>query len=71
LATLITADFRNFLNISSEIWNALFVFALIASVIWLAYSLFEAIKFRDEGGVEKFITSLRDDTGDANAKQSS
>ena len=60
LITLITADFKN-LVFSPEIWNALFIFGLIASFLWLIYAIYQVIKFRNQGEINEFINALRGD----------
>lgn len=46
LITVLTADFNtDFLNISKNIWSALFYLCLIGSFCWLVLSVFQSIKY--------------------------
>jgi hypothetical protein len=43
LIVLLTADFKLFLGVSKEIWNAVFILGFIVTLIWTVISVYSAI----------------------------
>ena len=58
LLTITTAEFKDTLNIGKETWKAFFFILLIASVLWLVYSLICWFKFRHQGNIDTFIKNI-------------
>jgi hypothetical protein len=59
LASLVAADFRQFLGLSSEIWKATFIVGSAICFIWLAHAVCWAIKLRKASDVEYIIERLK------------
>jgi hypothetical protein len=59
LLTFLTADFKNFLNISKEIWYAIFYVTLAISLIWTLYSSIMAIINYKKTKIEYLITRIK------------
>ena len=43
LTTLLTSDFKVFMNVQPEIWNALFMFGSISIFVWFGFTLYRVI----------------------------
>jgi hypothetical protein len=60
LITILTANFdKNFLSISKEIWCAIFYCGLIGSFIWLLFSVFISIKYKNQGTLEYLLKTIK------------
>ena len=55
----LTADFREFLSISKEIWCALFIVALFFSFFWCCYKAIIAFKKRNKIKIENLIRLIK------------
>jgi hypothetical protein len=60
LTTILTAKFdeRKF-GISPQIWQAIFIVSCIATFIWSAILVVNAIRYYDKGTVNQFIEKLK------------
>ena len=56
--TLIAADFKQFLGLSSEIWEALFIFSSIVCVYLTIRALVNSFKYKDNN-IESIIEELK------------
>jgi hypothetical protein len=59
LITFLTADFKNFLNISKEIWCAIFYLALVISLFFTLISSFIALRNYKKTKIEYLITRIK------------
>ena len=59
LITFLTADFKQFLNISKEIWCAIFYVTLIISLIWTIISAAMAFFNCKKTKIEYLITKIK------------
>jgi hypothetical protein len=59
VTALVTTDFKQFLDISPDIWKALFIFGTILSAVWTIRSLFRLYQFRNKGGIDSIIEELK------------
>jgi hypothetical protein len=61
LAIIITADFvKEKFGISPAIWEAIFIIILIASFIWLSYTIYYLFKYCKKGTAVQFIGELKE-----------
>jgi hypothetical protein len=59
LTALVTANFREFLNLPPDTWQALFLLGLALSVVWTIKALYGIYKFHNRGGIEYIIEKLK------------
>lgn len=59
ITTLVAADFRQFLGLSSEVWRALFMIGSMISAFSLLRALYTAIKYRGYDRIESIIKKLK------------
>lgn len=59
LITFLTADFKKFLDISKDIWCAIFYVALAISLVWTLYSSVMAIINYKKTKIEYLITKIK------------
>jgi len=59
VATLCTVEFKETLNLSKDFWQAMFVFFLLSSLAWLAYTVIKLIKYWRRSSVEKIIEQIK------------
>ncbi|MCY1634390.1 hypothetical protein NQ163_08390 [Marinifilum sp. D737] len=59
LVTLLTATFNDYLGLSKEVWNALFILLLIGSIIWLIISLIIIAKCWKKSTLEYLIDKVK------------
>jgi uncharacterized membrane protein len=52
-----TTDFKDYISISADGWNTIFTIVLILSLIWLAISLYRALRFRTS--IDEVINDLK------------
>jgi hypothetical protein len=60
LIVLLTADFKIFLGVSKEIWNAVFILGFIATFIWTVTSAYSAIRCSKNSTIEFLISQIKD-----------
>ena len=61
VTTLIAADFKQFLSLSSEVWKALFIFGSILCAYLLIRALKNSSKYKDNN-IESIIDELKKGT---------
>ena len=59
LITILTADFKEFLSISKDIWTAMFYVVLFLSFCWLVYGVINAIRKRNKIQVKYLINKIK------------
>lgn len=59
LATLLTAEFKDFLEIPKETWCAIFYILMIISLVWTIYSSVCAINYRKKTSLEYLIEKIK------------
>lgn len=59
LLTTLTAKFQTFIGIEKEVWNALFLFGLVGSFIWLLVSLIRIYIHRGKAQIEYVINKIK------------
>lgn len=60
LIAILTADFnKDFLSISKDIWSAIFYLGLFLSFILFIYSMYFAIKHRNDIKIEKLLKTIK------------
>jgi uncharacterized membrane protein YqjE len=59
LIVLLTAEFKIFLGISKEIWNAFFILALLITFIWTLKSAYDAIKCSKNSTIDFLISEIK------------
>ncbi len=69
VTSLVATDFKSFLGIKADFWQAIFVLLSIASGIWLIVTLFRALQKRGKGGVDKLIRKLRENLPETSTVQ--
>ncbi len=60
VASLVAADFKNFIGIPYAFWQAIFVLLSIASGVWLIVTLICAFQNRGKGGIEELVRKLKE-----------
>ena len=59
LIVLLTANFKLFLGITKEIWNAVFILGFFVTLIWTIVSVFSAIKCSKGATIEFLISEIK------------
>lgn len=59
LATLVTTDFKKFINIEAYVWKALYIISGIICLIYCAKYIFKAICSRNKCSVQHVINELK------------
>ncbi len=60
VATLVAAQFNDFLGLSAAVWNAIYLLAAFISGVWLLIALRKAWRSRKRGSVEVLVDRLRE-----------
>lgn len=58
LASLVAADFKDFLNVKAEVWQALFMILSLGCGIQLAIALERTYRYRGKGEVDRVLQKL-------------
>jgi uncharacterized membrane protein len=61
LLTCLSADFKDFLGISKDIWTAIMYILMTLSLIWTLYTIFAAIYYYKRTSIEYLINKIRND----------
>lgn len=64
--SLVAADFKDFLSISAEMWNAIFLIFCLICFTWLINSLIKAYKFKGKGNLKQIIQKLKSNSENIN-----
>lgn len=59
LITLLTADFKSFLDIPKETWNAIFIVLMFLSLCWTVYSIVMAIYHHKTAKIESLLSKIK------------
>ena len=59
LIVLLTADFKTFWSIEKEVWKAIFVIGLIATLIWSILAIISAIKCSKNSTITFLIIEIK------------
>ena len=59
LIVLLTAEFKEFIGITKEIWNAVFILALIVTIIWTLISTYQAIICSKNSTISFLINEIK------------
>ena len=59
LIVLLTADFKTFWSIEKEVWKAIFVIGLIATLIWSILAIISAIKCSKNSTITFLINEIK------------
>lgn len=59
LIVLLTSDFKDFIGIKKEVWNALFLLTLFVSFIWLIAGVVRAVKHTKSATLEYLISQIK------------
>lgn len=62
LATLLTASFKDFIGIKSDVWNALFILVMLLCIYWLIKSLYTLFRLKSFLDLIEEIKSGSDET---------
>lgn len=60
ITSLVAADFKDFLMLKAEVWQAIFIILSIACGIWLVMALLCAYRNRGKGQVDELIEKLKE-----------
>ena len=60
VAALVAADFKDFLGVKAEVWQALFILGSLASFTWLVFTAVRAIRLHGSGGIETILAELKE-----------
>lgn len=60
VATLVAAQFNDFLGLSAAVWNAIYLLAAFISGVWLLNALRKAWRSRKRGSVEALVNRLKE-----------
>jgi hypothetical protein len=56
--TLMTTDFKDAMGLDASVWNAVFILATIACILWLIKTLYTRFKNREKGDINEIINSI-------------
>ena len=59
LIVILTADFKPLWGLEKEVWKAIFVVAMLLTIIWSIISLFEAIKCSKKSTITFLINEIK------------
>lgn len=59
LLTSLTAQFKNTIGISSEVWSAIFYIATVGSFIWTTMAAYKAYSRRKGGDIPTLISKIK------------
>lgn len=59
VASLVAADFKQFLGLTADIWKAMFIFGAIFCFAWLVYAIYLAFSLRKTSSIEHLIEKLK------------
>ena len=59
LIVLLTAEFKDFLSISKDVWQAIFYLILGVSFFWFVYAVYKAVKNKDKVKIENLIRKIK------------
>ncbi|MGJ1446056.1 hypothetical protein [Sphingobacterium spiritivorum] len=57
--TFCTADFKGFLGLTKDTWEALFIFLTVATFVWLIFSLIKLGKYWGKGDLKTIIDQIK------------
>lgn len=61
LLTCLTAEFKDFLGISKDIWSAMLYVLMALSFAWTVYTIIAALYFYKSTNIEYLINKIRND----------
>lgn len=61
LLTCLTAEFKDFLSISKNIWSAIMYILMVVSLAWTVYSVCTALYYRKKNNIEYLINKIKND----------
>ena len=59
LIVLLTANFKDFMQIKKELWNAMFILTFVTSCIWFLYSCFISIKCAKKSSIQYLMRKIK------------
>lgn len=59
VTTFCTADFKEFLGLSKDTWQALFIILTFSSFVWLIFSIVKLIKYWGKGDLKTIINQIK------------
>ncbi|MGW8428848.1 hypothetical protein ACWGJQ_25950 [Peribacillus simplex] len=66
LTSLVAADFKEFLSISADLWNAIFIICSVIFGFWLLKALIKAFQYRTSGDTKEIIQKLKNNSQNLN-----
>ncbi|MGE6376587.1 hypothetical protein [Peribacillus muralis] len=66
LTSLVAADFKEFLGISADLWNAIFLICSFIFGFWLLKALSKAFQYRGSGDTKEIIQKLKNNSQNLN-----
>ena len=61
LLTCLTAEFKDFLGISKDIWTAIMYILMTLSLVWTLYTICAAVYYYKRTSIEFLINKIRND----------
>ena len=62
IIVLLTSNFKDFLDIKKEVWEALFVLISIVTLIWSVVAIFQSIKCSKKASIKFLISEIKNQT---------
>jgi hypothetical protein len=59
LLAKLTSDFKDFLKIGKETWEAIFIIGIILSFIWLCYTIFRILIYWKKSSIEYLLGIIK------------
>lgn len=59
LATLVAADFHDFLGFTAEVWESIHIVAIVLSGLWLARALWRAWASRESSNIDNLVRQIK------------
>lgn len=59
LIVLLTSEFKDFIGIKKEVWNAVFLLTSLISFVWLIVTIVKAIKHTKTSSLENLINQIK------------
>ena len=59
LATLVAADFNDYLGLSAEVWESIHIVAMVLSALWLARALRRMWMTRDSSDLDNLVKLIK------------
>lgn len=68
LLAKLTADFKDFLEISRNTWEAIFIIGIILSFIWLVWTIIRIVTYWDKSSLDYLLKIVKNTHSSTNEK---